>query len=107
MAHAVHVASRRTGAFIFVSCPELHTRSRRTPDDAATGARSEGSFLSRLELAAGGTLFLDNVHELPSEFQHALIELLEQRPSRHPGTEPKTDTRVIASTPHDLIRSVR
>src|SRR5207247_5990382 len=58
--------------------------------------------LSRLELAAGGTLFLDAVHELPAEFQHALIELLEHRPSRHTGTEPETDTRVIASTPHDL-----
>jgi DNA-binding NtrC family response regulator len=107
VAHAVHVASHRTGAFIFVSCPELHTQSRHTPDDAATLARSGGSFVSRLELAAGGTLFLDAVHELPSEFQHALVELLEPRPSRHAGTEPKTDTRVIASTPHALTTHVQ
>jgi DNA-binding NtrC family response regulator len=107
VAHAVHVASHRIGAFIFVSCPELHTQSRRASGDAATATRSEGSFLSRLELAAGGTLFLDAVHELPSEFQHALIEFLEHRPSRAPGTEPKTDVRVIASTPHDLTRQMQ
>jgi DNA-binding NtrC family response regulator len=103
VAHAVHVASHRTGAFIFVSCPELHTQSRRAP---AT-ARSDGSFLSRLELAAGGTLFLDAVQELPSEFQHALVEFLENRLARHSATEPKADVRVIASTPHDVTAQVQ
>ena len=34
MAHAVHEASRRAGAFLLVSCPELHTASRPAPVDA-------------------------------------------------------------------------
>ena len=40
-AHAIHGASGRTGAFIFVSCPELHTESRH-PADARTPARIRG-----------------------------------------------------------------
>ena len=72
VAHAVHAASRRTGAFIFVSCPELHTQHRYvTSGDAAT--RPESLLLSKLEFASGGTLFLDAVHELPVGLQHALV----------------------------------
>jgi DNA-binding NtrC family response regulator len=98
VAHAVHVASRRAGAFIFVSCPELQTQSRRASGDATAAHRSEGSLLARLELAAGGTLFLDAVHELPSTFQHALTEMLEKRAPN------VTDVRIIGSTPRDLAR---
>ncbi len=96
VAHAVHVASRRAGAFIFVSCPELHTQSRRASGDATAAHRSGESLLPRLELASGGTLFLDAVHALPSALQHALTEMLEHRPPK------VTDVRIIASTARDL-----
>ena len=64
VAHAVHVASRSAGAFIFVSCPELH--AQHGYDGAADAATL---FRTKLELASSGTLFLDAVHELPKMFQ--------------------------------------
>jgi transcriptional regulator with AAA-type ATPase domain len=95
VAHAVHVASGRSGAFIYVSCPELHTESRR--------AASSHPFFARLELATRGTLFLDAVHELPSALQQELIAILESRGGQ-PGRAASSanDVRVIASTPHEL-----
>jgi DNA-binding NtrC family response regulator len=100
VAHAVHVASSRTGAFIYVSCPELHTESRR--------AGSNDPFLGRFELATRGTLFLDAIHELPSALQHELSDILEHRVSpRGRADPPAIDVRVIASTPHDLTRNVQ
>jgi DNA-binding NtrC family response regulator len=108
VAHAVHVASRRAGAFIFVSCPELHTQSRRVPLDSTAAHRREDSFLTKLELASGGTLFLDAIHEFPSELQHVLLEILENRPGADAGLQMKpTDVRVIASMSRDLKRDVQ
>jgi DNA-binding NtrC family response regulator len=85
VAHAVHVASGRNGAFIYVSCPELH-RSRR--------AGRHESFLARLELASRGTLFLDAIHELPAALQNELADILEKRVgsaggSTSPGQAPR------------------
>ena len=98
VAHAVHVASGRPGAFIFVSCPELHTQSRPASGGATAASGFESSFLARLELAARGTLYLDAVQELPSPLQHVLTDLLDKRDPNAP------DVRVIAATPRDLTR---
>ena len=102
-AHAIHSASKRTGAFIFVSCPELHTQSRH-PVDSRSHARPEGSLLSsKLELASGGTLFLDAVFELPPLLQIELHEELENRErARARGEATVPDVRVIASTTRNL-----
>ena len=56
-------ASGRKGAFIFVSCPELQTQSDYALRSSARA--TDRSLTSKLELASGGTLFLDAVHELP------------------------------------------
>ena len=52
--------------------------------------------MRKLELAVGGTLFLEGVHELPLGLQQSLGPLLEQH----------SDVRVIASTTRDLSRDV-
>jgi DNA-binding NtrC family response regulator len=103
VAHAVHASSGRKGAFILVSCPELQTRHQQTPrgTDARTRA-AEGMLASRLELASGGTLFLEAVHELPLEHQRELQELLErQERARASGQAALPDARIIASTTRD------
>ena len=95
--HALHAASRRAGAFIFVSCPETHTASRSVAAEASTidvgsDGSSEARFLAnKFELAAGGTLFLDAVHELPIEC-YPLLESILRRERATP------DVRLIAST---------
>jgi serine/threonine protein kinase len=90
VAHALHLASGRKGAFIFVSCPGLQTQSRSVP--GAPARASDRSLVGKFELALGGTLFLDAVHELSIEHQRELQGILE----RHSG-----DVRVVASTTVD------
>src|SRR4029434_7653834 len=81
--------SGRSGAFIFVSCAELNTH--------------ESLFANRFELASGGTVFLDGVHDLPPDVQRALHVTLEEDQRRFlRGESGVPDVRVIASTTHDL-----
>ncbi len=105
VAHAVHGASGRAGAFIFVSSPELHTQHRHAAaSDETTPRGPDRSLLAcKLELASGGTVFLDAVHELPTELQRALYDMMESDGrSRARGESPLPDVRVIASTSRDM-----
>jgi len=99
VAHALHRASGRRGAFIFINCAELQTESRKTPLEPMA-ARSEQRLLaSKVELASGGTLFLEAFHELAPGLQaelHALIEAREQPEAREPTGLP------TGSLPHDM-----
>ena len=100
VARAVHDASGLTGAFIFVSCAELNTQSGH-PGDAAAAAKAPGEaslIKSRFELASGGTVFFDGVHELPPDLQHAIHAALEQDRT---GPFEASRARLIASTTHD------
>ncbi|MEP6917817.1 MAG: sigma 54-interacting transcriptional regulator, partial [Acidobacteriota bacterium] len=73
---------------------------------AFTGASQRR--LGRFELADGGTIFLDEVGELPSETQIALLRVLQEREfERVGGSRPiRTDVRVIAATNRELQQAV-
>ena len=100
VAHALHSASGRKGAFILVSCAELQTQNRQTPRGSATPIRAvDGTLAAKFELACGGTLFLEGVNELPPDHQHELQQLLEaQQRVRASGELQDTAARLIAST---------
>jgi DNA-binding NtrC family response regulator len=104
VARALHSSSGRKGAFIFVSCPELQTGNRQTPGGASTREGSGDQLLAgKIELAAGGTLFLDAVHDLPLEDQRELQEILErQERARVSGGMLAPDARLIASTTSEI-----
>ncbi|HWR44665.1 sigma-54-dependent Fis family transcriptional regulator [Sporomusa sp.] len=108
-AHAVHNASRRRqGPFIKINCaalPEnlLEAELFGYEEGAFTGARKGGK-PGKFELANGGTIFLDEIGEMPLAMQVKLLRVLQERElERLGGTKStKLDIRVIAATNRDL-----
>src|SRR5437899_1227670 len=112
IARAIHKRSRRsTRAFIRVNCaaipPSLIASELFGHEKGAfTGALQRR--LGRFEAADGGTIFLDEIGELPPETQIALLRVLQEREierlgSSHPIT---VDVRVVAATNRDLEAAV-
>jgi len=113
IARAIHKRSARSGrAFVTVNCAavpasliasELFGHER----GAFTGAlqRRQGKF----ELADGGTIFLDEIGELPEDSQLALLRVLQEREFERVGgvTPISVDVRIIAATNRNLERSVK
>ena len=111
-ATALHVFSKRSGRFVAVNCaalPEALAESELFGHEkgAFTGAVSQK--LGLLEQAAQGTLFLDEVGELPIQLQAKLLRALEsQRIVRVGGTrELPIDVRLVTATHRDLEEEVR
>jgi len=112
IARAVHKRSERSErAFVSVNCaafaPTLISSELFGHEKGAfTGAMQRR--LGRFELAEGGTIFLDEVGELPPDTQVALLRVLQEREfERVGGTQPiKVDVRVIAATNRDLSAAV-
>jgi PAS domain S-box-containing protein len=108
VARAIHKRSRRSQrAFVSVNCaalaPSLISSELFGHEKGAfTGALQRR--LGRFELANGGTIFLDEIGELPLDTQVALLRVLQEREfERVGGTQPvKIDVRVIAATNRDL-----
>jgi PAS domain S-box-containing protein len=112
IARVVHNRSERAEhAFISVNCaafaPTLISSELFGHEKGAfTGATQRR--LGRFELADGGTIFLDEVGELPPDTQVALLRVLQEREfERVGGTQSiKVDVRVIAATNRDLNAAV-
>jgi DNA-binding NtrC family response regulator len=112
VARAVHAASpRREGPFVVVDCgavaPNLIESELFGHEKGSfTGAhqRRQGAF----ELADGGTVFLDEIGELPKDLQPKLLRVLENRRVRRVGgtEEVDVDLRVIAATHRQLKEQV-
>ncbi len=112
IARAIHKGSQRAGkAFISVNCaaipPSLIASELFGHEKGAfTGAsqRRQGRF----ELANSGTIFLDEVGELPGETQLALLRVLQERQFERVGGNRAipTDVRIIAATNRDLPAAI-
>ncbi len=112
VARAIHKRSRRSSRpFVSVNCAavprdliasELFGHEK----GAFTGATQRR--LGRFELAEGGTIFLDEVGELPAETQIALLRVLQEHEfERVGGTGSiQTNVRVIAATNRDLEAAI-
>jgi transcriptional regulator with GAF, ATPase, and Fis domain len=107
----VEASPRRDGPFVIVDCGSLvptlvEAELFGHEAGAFTGAHAarEGAF----ELAHGGTVFLDEVGELPLEVQPKLLRVLESREARRIGAARPVavDVRVIAATNRPLATEV-
>jgi len=113
VARAIHRRSPRASrAFVSVNCAAIPSSLIGSElfgheKGAFTGAiqRRQGRF----ELADGGTIFLDEVGELPAEIQVSLLRVLQEREfERLGGTRPiHTNVRVVAATNRDLESAIK
>jgi PAS domain S-box-containing protein len=112
VARAIHRHSQRSSrAFVSVNCAAI-------PRDLIASelfGHEKGAFtgatqrrLGRFELAEGGTIFLDEIGELPAETQIALLRVLQEHEfERVGGTQSiRTDVRVIAATNRDVQAAI-
>ncbi len=113
IAHAIHARSpRKDRALVTVNCAALPASLIESElfgheKGAFTGALARR--LGRFELADGGTIFLDEIGELPLDLQAKLLRVLQSGEIERLG-EPvtrRTDARVVAATNRDLAACVR
>ncbi|MEO1233998.1 MAG: sigma 54-interacting transcriptional regulator [Myxococcota bacterium] len=112
VADAIHRASRRAeGPFVRVNCaalPEgvLESELFGHEQGAFTGAMRQR--IGRFEAAHGGTIFLDEIGDLPAPTQVALLRILQERTLQRVGgnAEVDIDVRVIAATHRDLPQAI-
>jgi transcriptional regulator with GAF, ATPase, and Fis domain len=112
IARAIHKRSQRSSrAFVSVNCAAI-------PRDLIASelfGHEKGAFtgatqrrLGRFESAEGGTIFLDEVGELPPETQTALLRVLQEREYQRVGGNEllRADVRVVAATNRDLQTAI-
>ena len=112
VAHAIHSRSHSaSGPLVKVNCAAI-------PDELFESeffGHVRGSFngahrdrIGRFELADGGTIFLDEVGEIPLGLQGKLLRVLQEREFERVGDDKtrKVDVRVIAATNKDLEKAV-
>src|SRR5262249_48972790 len=113
IARAIHsISKRKDKPLIKINCAALPTGLVESElfgheKGAFTGAIARR--VGRFELAQGGTIFLDEIGEIPPEAQVKLLRVLQEREfDRVGGSSPiRVDVRVIAATNRDLLKAVR
>jgi formate hydrogenlyase transcriptional activator len=112
IAHAVHNASQRYGrAFIKLNCAAipldlLESELFGHEKGAFTGAIAQK--IGRFEMADKGTLFLDEVGDIPPALQPKLLRVLQEREFERLGSgrTHKVDVRLVAATNRNLVKMV-
>lgn len=108
-AQAIHNASfRHKGPFVAINCGAIPRELVASElfgyvEGAFTGAKRGGS-IGKFEMASGGTIFLDEIGDMPFELQVALLRVLQNRRVTRIGDskEIPVDVRVICATNKDL-----
>lgn len=112
-AHAIHNDSNRSHMpFIKVNCAAIPSELLESElfgyeDGAFTGAKKGGK-IGKFELANGGSIFLDEIGDMPLKMQAKLLRVLQEREFERVGGNRtiKIDLRVIAATNKDLQRLI-
>ena len=113
VAKAIHQSSkRRDRPFMTVTCTALQETLLESElmgheKGAFTDAKEQKKGL--FELADGGTIFLDEIGDIPPSFQAKLLHVLEEKTFKRVGgvRDIKVDVRIVAATNKDLEKAVR
>ena len=113
-AQAIHNAStRKNGPYVAINCAAIprdliSSELFGYSEGAFTGSRRGGN-QGKFELADGGTIFLDEIAEIPLELQAVLLRVIEDKSVvRIGGTRVRpVDVRIIAATNKNLMEEVR
>ena len=112
IARMIHLASpRRSAPFIPLNCaaiPENLLESELFGHERGAFTGAVQARRGKFELAQGGTIFLDEIGEMPALLQAKLLRVLQERTFERVGgsMQIKADVRVIAATNRDLARDV-
>ncbi len=113
-AHAIHNASdRASGPFVKINCAAIPSELLESElfgyeGGAFTGAKKEGK-VGKFELANGGSIFLDEIGDMPIQMQAKLLRVLQEREIERIGatkTRP-IDVRIISATNKNLEEEVK
>lgn len=112
IARAIHeLSARKQGTFVKLNCAAIPTGLLESEmfgheKGAFTGAITQR--IGRFELAHRGTMFLDEVGEIPLELQTKLLRVLQEREFERLGSSRtiRTDARLVAATNRDLTQMV-
>lgn len=112
-ARAIHEESERGGMFVPVNCSAIPAGLFESElfgyvEGAFTGARKSGK-MGVFEMAKNGTVFLDEIGEMPLHMQAKLLRVLQEREVRRVGGEEsvKINARVISATNRELKTMVK
>ena len=106
-----HISSRKHGEYIAVNCgaiPEGTIDSELFGHEKGSFTGAAGSRQGYFEVANGGTIFLDEVAELPMQTQVRLLRVLETGEFIRVGSSKaiKTNVRVVAATNENMQRAI-
>ena len=112
LARAIHdLSARKQATFVKLNCAAIQTGLLESElfgheKGAFTGAIAQR--IGRFELAHRGTIFLDEVGEIPVELQSKLLRVLQEREFERLGSSRtvRTDARLVAATNRDLAKMV-
>ena len=106
-----HISARKHGEYIAVNCgaiPEGTIDSELFGHEKGSFTGASGSRQGYFEVANGGTIFLDEVAELPMQTQVRLLRVLETGEFIRVGSSKviKTNVRVVAATNENMLRAI-